>query len=324
MGGCISRSVPTPFYPSPAPSPDSYIPRSVPHRSIVPRLKTWFLILFAIYYILCSIVQTHSMANRLSYNYIEEYLEHIQSKGSYTVTLDELKAQFDSSEKAIHQNIYRLKRKNQLAQVRKGFYVIIPPQYSSKGMVPPTLFMDDMMRFLRRDYYVGLLSAAALHGAGHQQPMEFQVIIKKPPLRRIKNRKLNINFFIKKHWNSDQITEKKTETGYLKVSSPELTVFDLVDYNKKIGGLNRILPILEELAEEVKPSTLRQIAKTQKTPNLQRLGYLLDALGRDKLCESLLKVLGNKPEPILLSLAHRSRGSTNRKWGVVINAGLDI
>jgi len=69
------------------------------------------------------------MAGKPTYNYIDDYLTEILSKGRYSVTLKELRTKFDTSEKAILQNIYRLKSKNQLAQVRKEFYVIVPPQY---------------------------------------------------------------------------------------------------------------------------------------------------------------------------------------------------
>ncbi len=85
------------------------------------------------------------MSSIKTYNYIEDYLYKIQAKGRYTVTLAELRSSFDSSEKAILQNIYRLKSKNLLAQVRKEFYVILPPVYSHRGMIPPTLFIEDMM-----------------------------------------------------------------------------------------------------------------------------------------------------------------------------------
>jgi len=95
------------------------------------------------------------MQRKSTYNYVENYLTEIQSKGRYSVTLNELKTKFDISEKAILQKIFRLKNKNQLAQVRKEFYVIIPPQYSNRGMVPPTLFINDMMDFLNKEYYVG-------------------------------------------------------------------------------------------------------------------------------------------------------------------------
>lgn len=265
------------------------------------------------------------MTDKSTYNYINDYLTEIQAKGRYSVTLGELSNRFSTSEKAILQNIYRLKRKNQLAQVRKEFYVIVPPRYSNRGMVPPTLFIADMMNFLNRNYYVGLFSAAALHGAGHQQPMEFQVMTKKPPLRNIKNPKLNISFYTKTNWEHNQIIEKKTETGYIKTSSPELTAFDLVYHNKKIGGLNRILPILEDLSETIKASVLTKTAKTQKTPNIQRLGYLFDESDNESFANSLHKTLGDRPKEIPLSLAHKDRpGPINKKWNVIVNTELDF
>lgn len=261
-----------------------------------------------------------------TYNYIENYLSDIQAKGRYAVTLAELKNRFDSSEKAIKQNIYRLKSKNQLAQVRKEFYVIVPPQYSNRGMIPSTLFIDDLMKYLNREYYIGLLSASALHGAGHQQPMQFQVMTKKPPLRSIKNKKLNIHFFVKSKWQDSDINEKKTETGYIKVSSPALTAFDLVHYSKKIGGLNRIIPILEDLVESIKSTELNKTAMVQKIPDIQRLGYLLEQLGNEKLASVLFKRIARKSlREIPISLAHKNReGALNNKWKVIINTELDF
>lgn len=265
------------------------------------------------------------MKTRYAYNYIEDYLTEIQSKGRYSLTLNELQNKFDTSEKAILQKIYRLKNKNKLAQVRKEFYVIIPPQYSNRGMVPPTLFINDMMDFLSREYYVGLFSAAALHGAGHQQPMEFQIMNQKPALRSIKNQKLAIRFFTKSVWKQNQIIEKKTETGYLKVSSPELTAFDLVQYHKRIGGLNRILPILEDLTETIKPSVLSKIAKTQKNTNIQRLGFLLDKLGNKSLTSTLIRLLSKNTKELPLSLAHKEKtGQLNEKWKIIVNIKLDF
>lgn len=260
------------------------------------------------------------------YNYIDSYLKEIQSKGRYSVTLKEIIDKFSVSERAILQNIYRLKTKKQLAQVRKEFYVIIPPQYSSRGMLPTSLFIDDLMVYLDRDYYVSLFSAAALHGAGHQQPMNFQVISSKPPLRNISNTKLSISFFTKKRWEKEQVEEKKTETGYIKVSTPELTAFDLVYYHKKIGGLNRIIPILEELKDSMKASILEKTAKNQINSTIQRLGYLLEELGSDSLANSLYRVIEKKSiKDIQLSLSHPlNKEIINGKWKVIINTELDL
>jgi predicted transcriptional regulator of viral defense system len=253
-------------------------------------------------------------------------LKAIQAKGRYAVTLAELKSRFESSAQAIQQSIFRLKSKNQLAQVRKEFYVIVPPQYSNRGMVPPTLFIDDMMQYLKREYYIGLLSASALHGAGHQQPMEFQVMTKKPPLRSIRNKKLNIHFLVKSKWQVHDIIKKKTETGYINVSSPALTAFDLVHYNKKIGGINRIFPILEDLVESISSSELNKTTATQKVPDIQRLGYLLEQLGNEKLASVLYKRIQRESLRVIpISLAHKNReGKLNSKWNVIINAELDF
>jgi len=262
----------------------------------------------------------------MTYNYIDDYLRTLQSKGRYSVTLGELRNKFETSEKAILQNIYRLKTKNQIAQVLKEFYVIVAPQYSHRGMVPPTLFINDMMEFLNREYYICLLSAAALHGAGHQQPMEFQVMSTKPPLRHIKNQRLNIRFFTKDKWNADQITEMKTDTGYINVSTPELTAFDLVFHSKTIGGLNRIIPILEELTESMTVSQITKASASQMTSTRQRLGYLLNKMGNETLANSLQKTINNiRTKEILLSLAHKARtGKVDKKWNVIINTELDF
>lgn len=266
------------------------------------------------------------MAKGVSYNYLESYLIEVQAKGRYAVSLDELRTRFDTSEKAILQNIFRLKQKNLLAQVRKEFYVIIPPQYSHRGMLPPTLFIGDLMQFLDREYYIGLLSAATLHGAGHQQPMQFQVMTKKPPLRSIKNKKLDIHFFVKGNWQKEEIQQKKTETGYIQISSPALTAFDLVQYNHKTGGINRIIPILEELMESIKSSELDMTAIEQNSPELQRLGYLLEKLGNEKLASVLHKRIEGIPlRTIPISLAHKKReGAADPKWNIILNTELDF
>ena len=41
---------------------------------------------------------------------------------------------------------------------------------------PPSWHIDALMTREQQSYYVGLLKAAELHGAGHQAVMEFQVV----------------------------------------------------------------------------------------------------------------------------------------------------
>lgn len=254
-------------------------------------------------------------------NYLEDYLNRVRSKGRYSFTWSEAKSQFDISDKALNQSLYRLKAKKRVAQIRHGFYAIITPEHSSRGMIPVHLFIDDMMKSLGRRYYVGLISAAALHGAAHQQPMEYFVVTEKPALRDIKNKKLKINFYVKKDWSDDDIIQKKTEAGYINVSSPELTALDLFYYQESFG-INKITSILKELVEEMKVANLIKTAKNYpQTPSIQRLGYLLDKeLGNTKLSKPLFKILSDRKHvTVPLSIDKNKEGKVDEKWKVIKN-----
>lgn len=258
-----------------------------------------------------------------TYNYLEKYLTEVRSQGRYTFTVDELKRHFDRSYPALRQNLLRLKTKKEIALIRKGFYVIIPPEYSKTGIIPPYLYLDDLMKSLDKPYYVGLLSAAALHGAAHQQPMGYTVITQSPAPRNIL--KLNIIFFSKQFFLHEGIIQKKTPAGYINVSSPELTALDFFDYNHKFG-INNITTILQELSEEMKPAMLLKIAK--QYPNsaaIQRLGFILDdIISTGKLSDALQKALNQRTiYPVPLSPQKRRQGEVNNKWEIIKNMEIE-
>lgn len=76
---------------------------------------------------------------------------------------------------------------------RREFYVVVPPEYRATGSPPASWFIDELMRHLEQPYYVGLLSAAAIHGASHQQPMTFQVVTSRST-REMRTGKVIIRF----------------------------------------------------------------------------------------------------------------------------------
>ena len=261
----------------------------------------------------------------LGRNYLDKYMSTIRSKGRYTFTLDELKEQFDLSNMAINQSLLRLKKKGYVAQIRKGFYAIIPPEYSKQGMLPVNLFIDDLMKSLNKQYYVSLLSAAAVFGAAHQQPMEYFVITETPAPRNITNKKLKIIFLSKNDWTKDGIIKQKTNAGYINVSLPELTALDFFAYNHKFG-INRIVTVLQELVEEMKITTLAKIAiQYTNTSALQRLGYVLENIFlQDKLANHLWKILNQRNYfPIPLSPQKKKKGESDNRWKVVKNMEIE-
>ena len=61
----------------------------------------------------------------------------------------------------------------------KAFYVIVPPEYQIYGCIPAEQLIPILMKHLNTDYYVALLSAGLFHGATHQKPARFQVMLNK-------------------------------------------------------------------------------------------------------------------------------------------------
>lgn len=255
----------------------------------------------------------------------DRFLVELLEKGRYAFTFDDLRNYFDLSEESLLQGLYRYKQKKQVAQIRKGFYAIITPEYSKQGMLPYHLFIDDLMKSLNKPYYVALLSASALYGAAHQQPMEYFVIAQTPAPRSINSKKLKIHFLSKNTWELDDIIQKTTNAGFINVSSPELTAFDLLAYAEKIG-LNRSTTVLQELAQSIKVSSLsRTIKKYPNTPVIQRLGYIVDkVLDEKKIAEVLLKNLKDRNiSPVLLSTQKSKNGQLDETWKVIINMEIE-
>ena len=249
----------------------------------------------------------------------------LRERGRCTFTFDDVREKFDLSKQSISQELYRYSVKNQIVKIRKGFYGILTPETAIGGMLPPDLFVDLLMKSLHKPYYVALLSAAALHGAAHQQPMEYFVVTQTPAPRNIRNKKLKLSFISKKKWEPSDIQQKKARAGYLCVSSPELTAFDLIIYVDKFG-LNHVTTVLQELAEEMKPSALKKIVcHVFETPVIQRLGYIFDKiLNEKKLAEILYKELDNRTiNTTLLSTKKKIQGNFDDKWKVLINTEIE-
>lgn len=262
------------------------------------------------------------------HRYINDFANELRAKGRYSFTLSELRDQFNVSDNALKKALQRAKQKKEIALIRKEFYVIVPPEYRNRGILPPVLFVADLMHFLNRNYYTGLLNAAVFYGAAHQQPQEFFVITTKPFLSPIKNSKIKINFCYKKKWAEEDIMERKTDTGYLKVSSAELTALDLVYYYDKIGGFNRVATVLEELVENMEPEKLVATAKRYgQIATVQRLGFLLDeVIVKKALTSPLLEYLRMvKYYPVLLRPQREKPRTmaTGNNWKVVPNIEIE-
>jgi predicted transcriptional regulator of viral defense system len=189
----------------------------------------------------------------------------------------------------------RLQRRHYLINPRRGFYVVVPPQYASWGAPPPSWYIDDLLGHEQRPYYVALLKAAELHGATHQAVMEFQVITNKR-LPKIRAGRTLIVFYYRKDIAAvaGGVEGRKTDTGSMKVSSPELTALDLVRYPRAAGGADNMATVLADLGPKIEPKKLATLSAATERSVVQRLGHLLDRLGQKERTGPMLDALSQR------------------------------
>ena len=223
---------------------------------------------------------------------LSRYVSGLLSAGRTVFTAEEAQQALGVGRGAFLDAAERLQRREALLNPRRGFYVVVPPQYASWGGPPPAWYIDALMRHEGQAYYIGLLKAAELHGATHQAVMEFQVISAKrlPKIRAGRN--LIVFYFRKNVQAVTAGTEgRKTDTGTMKVSSAALTALDLLRYPQASGGIDSVATVLSDLGEKIDPEQLAALSALVERPVVQRLGHLLERFGHDALTGAMLEAL---------------------------------
>lgn len=258
---------------------------------------------------------------------VADYIIRCLSVEEYSFSVNELQSAIGKSDTSIKRELSRLIGKNSIVNLRKGFYLIIPPRYSKQGQVPIQLYIEKLFKYLNRNYYLGFYSAAKFHGASHQQSQREYIITERPKLNDIKNNTLDIRFFTTSKWSNKNLLVRKSDAGVFNISSPALTAVDLIHHQTKLGGINRMLAILEELAEEISQNDIDELLTWYPNKSsLQRFGFLLEEVNADQKLSNQIKKHLKKSNffPILLSpKTGQKPGAVNNFWKVVINIKLE-
>ncbi len=267
-----------------------------------------------------------------SFYKVKDWINDREKRGDLTFSYEEVEKSFPKiTSQAVKNALARLVKKTEIISVWKGFYSIIPVDYALRGTVPPELYIDYLMKYLNRHYYVSLLNAAVFYGAAHQQPQDFSIINSYPTLRNTIKKGNRIVFsttrkIIPQNW----LKSFRTEYGEIKVSTPELTAADLITFQKEIGGLNRACTVLCELAESIHFEKLdKSFFDFVPTSSIQRLGYLLEnELEYAELANILFeksKEFNCKFQKIKLKIGKLSDNcETNLKWKILIYEQIEI
>jgi predicted transcriptional regulator of viral defense system len=254
------------------------------------------------------------------------FTESLQAQGRYWLTKSEAVKSLGITAPAFNKAALRLIQQTKLMRIRNGFYVIIPAEYRKTKGLPPTYYIDTLMKFLKQPYYVGVLSAAALHGAAHQSPQELQVVTSRP-MPMIESGPTRIRFITKKNVENTPVEKIKTPTGFINVSTPEATALDLLRYVRLAGHLDNVTTAIVELLEKISPAKMTQAAKVEKELScVQRLGYLVDRFSSHKaVSNELFQFIKNRMPGFIFLRPDQRKGviEKNEKWNVLVNTEVD-
>lgn len=261
---------------------------------------------------------------------IRSWIKQREIAGRPTFSIADVKEEFpNTSVRVITSELYRLSKQSIIVSVYKCFYTVIPVQYSARGVVPPLYYIDQLMSYLGKPYYISLLSAAELHGAAHQRPQKFSVmtILPKTSTSSQYNNQLMWNY--RREIPESLLMQKNSETGRVKFSSPELTAVDLVQYNQLIGGLSMAATVLEELLEYTDfNKQFESLLSVTNIPTLQRLGYIaeiiLEETEQANILFNLLKSNNKRMKKVPLDSDHSTDGyQIDNRWNVIINQTIE-
>lgn len=257
---------------------------------------------------------------------LDKWIDGLQASGTYAFVRSQAISASGRSAEAVKKALQRLIARKRIAKVKDYFFVIVPLEYLSAGSPPVSWFIHDLMKTMGLPYYVGLLSAAAQHGASHHQPLEFQVMTDRS-VRPLRVGRTRIRFFASKYVSRAATMDMKTPTGSMRVSTPETTVVDLVRFAKAAGHLDHVATIIRDLSPLLDPKRLvAAIRMVDDIPNTQRLGYLFDHARQRRLAEPIHAWLERRPSHALPLRSGRPLTETrlNHRWNILVNQPLEV
>jgi len=124
------------------------------------------------------------------------------------------------------------------------------------------------------------------------------------------------------------VVDHLVPTGRIKVSTPAVTLLDLVESPSHGAGLSNVATVIAQFVEDeiIDPAVLATEAAHYPTAVAQRAGLLIESMA-DLTGTSLdlgdLEKLSQGAESVPLASHRRGDGDRNNRWGVVVNAEIE-
>jgi predicted transcriptional regulator of viral defense system len=264
------------------------------------------------------------------------YLDDRLAQGRAVFSREEALAALNVSPAALSAALARQVRKRRVAVPKHGFYLILRPEDRALGTSGAVRWIDPLMKYLRLDYRIGLLSAAAFHGSAHQSPMVFQVIVPRQ-IRALEIGRQRLEFIFQSPAAFSQVNQEpwlhqlKSDAGYAKASGIELTLLDCTRYHHKVAGFDNLALIIRDLGEVADPGKLAALAEHYENACVRRLGYFLETMGHAQQADALRPFVQKAKSEVLLHPAVKPLASlftgVNEKqpaWKLAVNVQVDL
>ena len=211
------------------------------------------------------------------------FVEDRLAEGRVAFALTELVAETGLSAVAAKNQIQRLRDRVRRVTRPQAFFLIVDAAHRTMGAPPPQWWLDAYFRWLGHPYYLALLSAAESYGVAPQAVQVCQVMTD-APRREISVGRIRVRFFVKRSIGRTPVQQPRGAYAPLLVSMPESTALDLVRYASRIGGIGRAHETIAPLVPLMRVRELRHaLDAEQSTTSAQRLGYLLERCGAERL-----------------------------------------
>jgi predicted transcriptional regulator of viral defense system len=211
---------------------------------------------------------------------LREWALALPADGRFTFTTTEARTHQDwISAAGTAAALERAEADRIIASPVRGFHVVLPLEDRRTGIPSWRLFLDPLMTHLGLPYYVGLLTAASIHGVSAQAAQRVQVVVPRQR-RQIRFGRLAVDFVVRRTAAQAPVELVTTPSGRIRVATREVVGLDVVRYPTRAGGWDNVLTVIEGLAPEMRRSGIRSaLALEPATSDLQRLGHLLDRVG---------------------------------------------
>ena len=245
------------------------------------------------------------------------WIDRQHSTGRLVFTFEQARIDLDATVAAAKSTLSRAQAQGLLYSPAQGLYVVVPAEYRTAGAPPWQWYLDPMMRHLKVEYYAGLLTAAAHHGANPQAAQEVQVVVARQQRDRPAGRG-RLRFVQNPRAGGAPVVEATTPTGRVRISTPEVTMLDLVAHPRVAGGWGNIASVVVELGPLGSKRGWRAALGTDPAvPRVQRLGYLLDRVGAPHTDELAAWLMPRSARTVTLVPGGRREGVADPRWRVI-------